>query len=85
MCSGRKAVRTFGDKGDRRVSCHRFVHVLPERLLRPPLGVGILLPPLGPEVPDVVVAGPLPGGSAGGLGSRCVRRRFSVQPMGPIR
>lgn len=60
MCSGRKAVRTFGDKGDRRVSCHRFVHVLPERLLRPPLGVGILLPPLGPEVPDVVVAGPLP-------------------------
>lgn len=40
--------------------CHRFVYVLPELLLRPPLGVGILLPTLDPEVPDLAAAGPLP-------------------------
>ena len=41
-------------------SCHRFVYVLLEPLLRPPFGVGILLPTLDPEVPALVAAGPLP-------------------------
>lgn len=41
-------------------SCHRFVYVLLELLLRPPFGVGILLPTLDPEVPALVAAGPLP-------------------------
>lgn len=44
--------------------CHRFVYVLPEPLLRPPFGVGILLPAFGPEVPDLVTAGLLPAAYA---------------------
>lgn len=42
------------------MSGHRFVYVLLELLLRPPFGVGILLPTLDPEVPALVAAGPLP-------------------------
>lgn len=48
----------------RRSACHRLVYVLPELLLRPPLGVGILLPTFA-EVPDLVTAGPLPAARAG--------------------
>lgn len=36
------------------------MYVLLELLLRPPFGVGILLPTLGPEVPDFDAAGPFP-------------------------
>lgn len=36
------------------------MYVLLELLLGPPLGVGILLPTLGPEVPDFDAAGPFP-------------------------
>lgn len=36
------------------------MYVLLEILLRPPFGVGILLPTLDPEVPALVAAGPLP-------------------------
>ena len=55
-----KLLGPFGDEGADGGLCHRFVYVLPELLLRPPLGVGILLPTLDPEVPDLVAAGPLP-------------------------
>lgn len=55
-----KLLGPFGDEGADAVLCHRFVYILPELLLRPPLGVGILLPTLDPEVPDLVAAGPLP-------------------------
>lgn len=36
------------------------MYVLLELLLGPPFGVGILLPTLGPEVPDFDAAGPFP-------------------------
>lgn len=36
------------------------MYVLLELLLRPPFGVGILLPTLGAEVPDFDGAGPFP-------------------------
>lgn len=47
----------------RRSACHRLVYVLLEILLRPPLGVGILLPTFA-EVPDLVTAGLLPAEGA---------------------
>ena len=36
------------------------MRVLPELLLRPPFGVGILLPAFSPELPALTTAGPLP-------------------------
>lgn len=65
--------------------CHRFARVLVEPLLRPPLGVGILLPAFSPGARALATAGPLPGCSAWALCRMCVLRRFMVQPAGPMR
>lgn len=65
--------------------CQRRVYVLLELLLRPPFGVGILLPTLGAEVPDFDAAGPFPCCGAAALQRTCVLRWFIVHPLGPIR